>query len=113
MFKRLFHLRLGMSLAAVLLTCSAVAQDTPVDSAPKPLVPATSPGGSDTAALAKATQNPVASLISLPLQNNNNFGIGPYNRTGDIFNIQPVFPTKVSDKVMLIPRVIQPIVWQP
>jgi hypothetical protein len=113
MFKRLFHLRLGMSLAAVLLTCSAVAQDTPVDSAPKPLVPATSPGGSDTAALAKATQNPVASLISLPLQNNNNFGIGPYNRTGDIFNIQPVIPTKVSDKVMLITRVIQPIVWQP
>jgi hypothetical protein len=76
-------------------------------------VPATSPGGSDTAALAKATQNPVASLISLPLQNNNNFGIGPYNRTGDIFNIQPVIPTKVSDKVMLITRVIQPIVWQP
>src|SRR5580692_3863875 len=113
MFKRLFHLRLGMSFAAVLLTCSAVAQDTPVDSAPKPLVPATSPGGSDTAALAKATQNPVASLISLPLQNNANFGIGPYKRTGDVFNIQPVIPMKLSDKVMLITRVIQPIVWQP
>jgi hypothetical protein len=46
-------------------------------------------------------------------QNNNNFGIGPYNRTGDIFNIQPVLPVKVSDKVMLITRVIQPIIWQP
>ena len=27
--------------------------------------------------LQKATQNPVASLISVPIQNNSNFGIGP------------------------------------
>ena len=71
------------------------------------------PVADDTAALAKATQNPVANLISVPLQNNSNFGIGPYNRTGDIFNIQPVIPVKLSEKVMIINRVIQPIVWQP
>ena len=29
--------------------------------------------------LQKATQNPVASLISVPVQNNTNFGIGPYS----------------------------------
>jgi hypothetical protein len=68
---------------------------------------------SDADDLAKATQNPVASLISVPLQNNSNFGVGPYNRTQDIFNIQPVVPKKISANWMLITRVIQPILWQP
>src|SRR5271168_4957229 len=33
-----------------------------------------------TAALAKAAQNPIADLISFPLQNNTAFGIGSYQR---------------------------------
>jgi|HubBroStandDraft_6_1064221.scaffolds.fasta_scaffold196413_3 hypothetical protein len=36
---------------------------------------------SETEKLQKDTQNPVASLISVPIQNNNNFNIGPANRT--------------------------------
>ena len=32
---------------------------------------------SETEKLAKGTQNPVASLISVPFQNNFNFGLGP------------------------------------
>jgi len=64
-------------------------------------------------ALAKAAQNPVASLISVPLQNNSNFNVGPYRRTQDIFNIQPVIPKPITQNWMLITRVIQPIVWQP
>jgi hypothetical protein len=67
----------------------------------------------DTDSLAKATQNPVASLISVPLQNNSNFGVGRYNRTQNVFNIQPVVPARISENWMLITRVIQPIVWQP
>jgi hypothetical protein len=67
----------------------------------------------DTAALAKATQNPVASLTSVPLQNNSNFGVGPYNRTQDVFNIQPVIPSPLGENWTLITRIIQPIVWQP
>jgi hypothetical protein len=39
-----------------------------------------------TEALQKAVQNPVASLISLPLQNNTNFVAGPYNRAQDVLN---------------------------
>ena len=113
MFKRLHHLPLGISLAIALSTYFAEAQDTPVNPTAKTPAPVAQSAASDTAALAKATQNPVASLISLPLQNNSNFGIGPYNRTGNIFNIQPVIPMKLSDKVMLITRVIQPLVWQP
>jgi len=67
----------------------------------------------DTDALAKATQNPVASLISVPFQNNTNFAIGTYNRTQDVLNIQPVIPSKLGPHWMLISRIIQPIVWQP
>jgi hypothetical protein len=67
----------------------------------------------DTEALAKATQNPVASLISVPFQNNTNFAIGPYDRTQNVLNIQPVIPTRLSPHVMMISRIIQPIVWQP
>src|SRR4030088_2343551 len=113
MFERPCLLQLGVWLAIAISTFSVAAQDTPVDPAAKAPVPAAQPAADNTAALAKATQNPVASLISVPLQNNSNFGIGPYNRTGNIFNIQPVIPMKLSDKVMLINRIIQPIVWQP
>jgi hypothetical protein len=67
----------------------------------------------DADALAKATQNPVASLISVPFQNNTNFAVGPYHRTQDVLNVQPVIPARISQNWMLISRIIQPIVWQP
>jgi hypothetical protein len=63
--------------------------------------------------LAKAVQNPVASLISVPVQNNSNFNVGDFNRTQDVLNIQPVIPAQLNDKWNLITRIIQPIVWQP
>ncbi len=44
------------------------------------------------AELAKASQNPVANLISLPLQNNTDFNVGPENETKNTLNIQPVLP---------------------
>ena len=49
-----------------------------------------------TEALQKATQNPVASLISVPVQNNTNFGVNPGYRTQDILNIQPVVPIGIA-----------------
>lgn len=63
--------------------------------------------------LEKAVQNPVANLISVPLQNNTNFAIGPFNRTQDVLNIQPVIPMNISKNWMVISRIIQPIIWQP
>jgi hypothetical protein len=103
----------GLFLYAAALS----AQDATVDFAPDAQA-ASAPAAAaktadDTAALAKATQNPVASLISVPFQNNSNFGVGPYNRTQDVLNIQPVIPIRISEKWMLISRTIQPIVWQP
>jgi hypothetical protein len=113
MFKRYLVLGLAAAATIAISSLSVVAQDTPVGPGPKATVAGVKPAADETAELAKATQNPVASLISVPFQNNSNFGIGPYNRTGDVFNIQPVIPMKLSDKVMLINRIIQPIVWQP
>ena len=40
------------------------------------------PGENATEELAKAAQNPVASMISLPLQNNTNFNFGPQEKQG-------------------------------
>lgn len=67
-------------------------------------------GGGD---LAAASQNPIADLISVPFQNNTNFGVGPYDRTQNILNIQPVYPTPLSEDLLLVTRTIVPIVTQP
>jgi len=69
--------------------------------------------GSDTEKLAKAVQNPVASMISLPLQNNINTGIGPNDETQNILNIQPVWPFALNDEWNLITRTIIPVISQP
>ncbi|MDH3771161.1 MAG: transporter, partial [Nitrospirota bacterium] len=63
--------------------------------------------------LAKKTQNPVADLISVPFQNNLNFGLGPHNRAQNILNIQPVVPIKLTENLNLITRTIAPIIRQP
>jgi hypothetical protein len=99
----------------LLYTAALPAQDPAVSFAPEEAQGGAKPAAAtnETADLAKATQNPVASLISVPFQNNSNFGIGPYNRTQDVLNIQPVIPVRLSEKWMLISRTIQPIVWQP
>ena len=63
--------------------------------------------------LAKQAQNPIANLISLPLQNNTNFGIGPDDETQNILNVQPVWPFSINDNWNLITRTILPVVSQP
>ena len=63
--------------------------------------------------LAKASQNPIANLISLPIQNNTNFGIGPDDETQNILNIQPVWPVSLNENWNLITRTILPVVSQP
>jgi hypothetical protein len=66
-----------------------------------------------TESLQKATQNPIASLISVPIQNNNNFGISPGNRNQDVMNIQPVIPIGISKDWNLLVRWIVPVIYQP
>lgn len=62
--------------------------------------------------LADKLANPVASLISVPLQNNLSYGIGPFNGSKYTINVQPVIPFKLSDNLNLITRYILPVVDQ-
>lgn len=67
----------------------------------------------DDSELAKQTQNPVADLISIPFQNNTNFGPEPNHRTQSVLNIQPVIPVNLTDEWNLITQTILPIIKQP
>jgi hypothetical protein len=66
---------------------------------------------SDQAELAKKLQNPVADLISVPLQNNWDFGIGPADAMRYFVNIQPVIPVSLSTEWNLIIRTILPVIY--
>ncbi len=69
--------------------------------------------GADVEALAKAAQNPIANMISLPFQNDTNFNVGPLNGTQNILNIQPVIPVNLNAEANLITRTIVPVISQP
>ena len=85
--------RLWLLLAALLsLTSAASAQDQ--------------------ADLAKAAQNPVAAMISLPFQNNTLFGVDPDDDVANVLNIQPVIPFTVGDW-NIINRTIVPVIYLP
>ena len=71
------------------------------------------PGENPDEELAKAPQNPVADLISLPLQNNTNFNFGPEEKTQNVLNIQPVWPFSLTENWNLITRKIIPVISQP
>jgi len=63
--------------------------------------------------LAKATQNPLAAMYSLPFQNNTTYGVGEFKRPQNILNIQPILPFNLSENINLINRIILPVITQP
>ena len=63
--------------------------------------------------LREKSQNPIADLISVPFQNNTNFGVGQLNKTQNIHNIQPVIPIQLNENWNLITRTIVPVTYQP
>ncbi|HEY1612420.1 MAG TPA: hypothetical protein VGF97_01850 [Rhizomicrobium sp.] len=62
--------------------------------------------------LATKLSNPVASLISVPLQSNYDCCIGPANGSRVVVNLQPVVPFAISDHWNVIARTILPLVQQ-
>jgi len=59
---------------------------------------------------ALAAQNPLANIISMPLQNNTSFGYGDYDKTGNTLNIQPILPFSLGTKgLTMINRFIVPL----
>ena len=61
--------------------------------------------------LATKIQNPVADLISIPLQNN--FDFGKDIRPTNTLNIQPVYPFSLGKNINFITRTIIPIISAP
>lgn len=91
-----------MLVSALVLTGPTVgAQDAATD---------TADGSADE--LAKQLANPVASLISVPFQNNFDFGIGANNGWRHTLNVQPVIPFSLNDNWNLISRTILPVIHQ-
>ncbi len=68
--------------------------------------------GPSEAELAKKSQNPIANMISVPLQLNTTYRIGDNNSTQNILNFQPVVPLSF-EKFNVITRLILPIVSNP
>lgn len=65
------------------------------------------------AALAKKLSNPIAALISLPMQYNYDSDIGTDDRgSRSTLNIQPVIPFSISENWNLISRTILPVIDQ-
>lgn len=60
--------------------------------------------------MAKQSQNPLATIISLPFENNFYFGIGPSDSTAYALNWKPVYPVDLGNW-NLINRLIIPVVY--
>lgn len=58
--------------------------------------------------LAKATQNPVAALISLPMKLDWDTGLGSTHADRSLWVVQPVIPISISDKWNMISRTVIP-----
>lgn len=98
--KRYAGIKLFCSIICFLFSFIAVAQEEPAKS------------GASAQELADKLANPVATLISVPFQNNINYGIGPFNGSKYTINFQPVIPFKLTDNLNLITRYVIPIVDQ-
>lgn len=110
--------RVGCALAAAILLSlnGAFAAATPKVNANGTATEETTEtetGGDQDVELAKQLQNPVASLISVPFQNNFEFNLGP-NSDGFKYtlNFQPVIPFSLNKDWNLIIRTIVPIISQ-
>jgi hypothetical protein len=102
------HFRLIAFCCAVLLSASAAqAQSQPAESQPE------APTSGSNADLAKQLSNPVASLVSVPLQFNWDQGVGIDDDSRTTMNFQPVIPIALNEDWNLIARWIMPYVSQP
>lgn len=66
----------------------------------------------DDADLAQQLTNPLADLISMPVQGNMDFGVGPGDGHRSVTNVQPVIPFNLNEHWNLISRTILPVVDQ-
>ncbi len=62
----------------------------------------------ETAELARKTENPLADLVTFPLQHNWDFGIGPLNAMKYTLKLQPIIPFPLGTNWVLLSRTILP-----
>jgi hypothetical protein len=98
-------LEIGFAFLCILSPFLLSAQETERPGAP-------APAANEAAELAKKLANPIASLISVPFQNNTYYGIGPNKGTQNIMFFQPVIPFKINESLNLITRYIFPVITQ-
>jgi hypothetical protein len=63
--------------------------------------------------IAKQAQNPIASLVSVPLENDFNPQTGVNKEDSYVFEMKPVIPIRLSDDWTLITRTIIPVIQVP
>jgi hypothetical protein len=95
----MLHMKVLSSLVFILAWLPAFSAE------PSPQAPA-----DEAAELALKLQNPVASLVSVPLQANWDFGIGVNDAMRFTLNVQPVIPVALSNDLNLIVRTIVPVI---
>jgi len=103
------RIALAMVFSILLVTAARAQEST------EPPAPAASGGGggSSAAELAQQLSNPIADLVSVPIQFNFADGVGPDEATRTIINVQPVVPITLNDDWNLVGRWIMPYVSQP
>jgi hypothetical protein len=97
---------LCVPMANPLLAQEGTSEEQQVEST---IGPQTDEDAAQAGALAKAAQNPIAALVSLPFQYNVNSGVGEFDRQQTTLNIQPVIPFKLSGGANLVTRAIIPV----
>jgi hypothetical protein len=81
--------------------------------APPPAITSGAPPAEGDQDLAQKLSNPVASLISVPFQENIDFGAGPRGEgVKSTLNIQPVIPVSIGADWNMIVRTILPVIAQ-
>ena len=98
--------RIGLALLVWVLAMASVAMAYEGDGVVES-------GEKEAEELRRAAQNPMADLMSFPIQTNVNYGYGPKEKTQYVTNIQPVIPFHLSEDWLLISRTIAPLIHQP